>query len=133
MPKLNTTVKAVRIDNEKLAALEKMLCGRSINSWMNEKIDESLGGKPEISRGTPLYGLDEEILKDLDTMARFGGGSVGEIVRMLDEGLNNGSLILGANRIEGKPPINLDRFLERCREVGADPQKVLDKATGGIR
>lgn len=128
MPTIGSITKTIRINPADLAVIERIMAdGTSWSGAIHRLCSE---------KGTPVenpYKLDTDILKDLDTMARFGGGSVGEIVRMLDEGLNNGSLILGANRIEGKPPINLDRFLERCREVGADPQKVLDKATGGIR
>jgi len=43
MPKANTTVKSVRIDNDTLAALEGLLDGQSINSWLNEKIEEAVG------------------------------------------------------------------------------------------
>ena len=132
MPTIGSITKTIRINPADLKVIERIMADGTSWSGAIHRLCSENGS----SAGTPVenpYKLDTEILKDLDTMARFGGGSVGEIIRMLDEGLNNGSLILGANRIEGKPPINLDRFLERCREVGADPQKVLDKATGGLR
>jgi hypothetical protein len=130
MPKLNTTVKSVRIDNDKLATLERMLGERSINSWMNEKIEEMVAGKPK-AEGLP-YGINQSDLEDLDTMAAFCGGSVGAMIHLLDEGMNDGSLYIEGGRIVGRPLIDLDGFLEACHDAGADPQKVLDKAAKGI-
>ena len=43
MPKLNSTVKSVRLDNDILAELEKRLGGKTYNAWLNEKIAEELG------------------------------------------------------------------------------------------
>ena len=44
MPKLNTTVKSVRVDNEKIDELEKRLNGQTFNSWLNDVIDDYLNG-----------------------------------------------------------------------------------------
>ena len=136
MPKLNTTVKAVRIDNDKLAELERSLGGQSINSWLNEKITEHLAGKPVVMgtvSGELPYGIQRETLDDLATMCSFMGGNLNTMLSLFDEAANTGEIYFENGRLMGKPPINLDKFLEACREVGADPQKVLDKATAGIR
>ena len=52
MPKANTTVKSVRIDNDKLEALEKMLDGKTINAWLNERIEEAVGLPSKSFRST---------------------------------------------------------------------------------
>ena len=149
MPKLNSTVKSVRIDNEKLAELENKIGEKSINAWLNECIERFLSGeevglpshgsKDGISdtekEGLPRnqakpeskYHIDEDILDDLATMQTFAGGSVGEMIRRFDEALNNGSIICEDGKFRGVPEIYLGDFKEKCREMNIEPQKALDK------
>lgn len=132
MPKLNSTVKAVRIDNEKLAELEERLGGQTINSWLNEKISEYLGGKPikssEKSEASPNRDMEE-----IESMARYFGITAENLLKMVCDGLGEGELSVENGKIVGKPAIDLENYLDACHEVGADPQKVLDKATQGVR
>ena len=139
MPKLNTTVKAVRIDNEKLAELENRLGGQTINSWLNEKITEYLGGKPiksdEKTGASPKYpyGIKGENIEELNSMAMFMGGTVGEMIRLFLEAVSDGTIAYQNGRYVGTPDLELDNFKEACHEMGVDAQKVLDKATQGVR
>lgn len=149
MPKLNSTVKSVRIDNEKLAELEAKIGEKSINAWFNECIERflsgeevglpSCGSKDGISatekEGLPQnqakseskYNIDEDILDDLATMQTFAGGSVEEMIRRFDEALNVGSIICEGERFVGVSDIYLGDFKDKCREMNIDPQKALDK------
>lgn len=137
MPKLNTTVKSVRIDNDKLELLEKRLGGRSINSWLNEQIAEYLAGKPENSEKnvslTAKYGINEDDLAEMDSMRMFMGGSVGVMIRGITEALCEGRILYENGRFIGMPEIDLDEFKEACRDIGMKPEEVLEKATQNIR
>ena len=62
MPTANTTVKSVRIDNDKLESLEKILCGKTINAWLNERIEEAVG-LPVNERIASSTGLPDEYEK----------------------------------------------------------------------
>lgn len=42
MPKLNTTVKSVRLDNDVLSEIEGLLDGSSFNSWLTETVEMRL-------------------------------------------------------------------------------------------
>lgn len=91
MPKLNTTVKAVRIDNDKLAELEKRLGGQTINSWMNERIAEYLGAEPsKILKKTEASPEMEEI----ESIGKFFDMSGEEMLKAVCDGLMNGNLTI---------------------------------------
>ena len=132
MPKLNTTVKAVRIDNDKLAELEQKLAGRSINSWLNEKITEFIEGKP-LKTEKILEASPNRDMEEIESMARYFGITAENLLKMVCDGLGEGELSVENGKIVGKPMIDLENYLDACHEVGADPQKVLDKATQGVR
>lgn len=132
MPKLNTTVKAVRIDNDKLAELEERLGGQTINSWLNEKIAEYLGGKP-LKTEKKSEASPNNDLKEIESMANFFGFSLDEFLKMVCEGLTEGVLTIEKGKLVGTPDLDLENFKEACHEMGADPQKVLDKAAQGVR
>jgi len=100
MPKLNTTVKSVRIDNDKLAELEGRLGGKTINAWLNEQIECYLSGgkgdkgvnpqkKSEKSGLTPNKDLEE-----IDSMAKFFGMDGGELLKIICAGLEEGELTI---------------------------------------
>lgn len=129
MPSIGSITKTIRINAEDLAVIEELMAREGL-SWSGaiHKIISDRAGTPI---GLP-YGIEMEYLDDLATMVGFGCESVGEIIRMVDDGLNDGSLLLANGKIVGTPVINIDGFLEACHDAGADPQKVLDKATKGI-
>lgn len=88
MPKLNTTVKAVRVDNDKLAELEKRLGGQTINSWMNEQIAEYLGGK----KSQKIEASPE--MEEIESIGKFFDMSREEMLKAVCEGLMNGNLTI---------------------------------------
>jgi hypothetical protein len=141
MPSIGSITKTIRINAEDLKVIEEIM-GREGVTWSGA-IHYLVGngeGTPSmvydsrmVKEVTPLYDIDPKYLADMDSMKSFMGGSVGEMIRLFDECLNDGTIYFENGTFVGVPPINLDKFLEACREVGADPQKVLDKATAGIR
>jgi hypothetical protein len=66
-------------------------------------------------------------------MANFFGFSLDEFLKMVCEALTEGVLTIEKGKIVGIPDLDLENFKEACHEMGADPQKVLDKATQGVR
>lgn len=136
MPKLNTTVKSVRVENEKLAELEQKLAGRSINSWLNEAITEFLEGKPRVNPDFSElpYGIDKKDLDDMSTMAGFVGGNMRIMIHLLDIGLNEGVFeVRDGKLIAHDLTLRTDDFKEVCHDMGLDCQKVLDEATKKLR
>ena len=148
MPKLNTTVKSVRIDNDKLEELEQRLGGKTINAWLNERIEDYIKpctaenvektGKPSKSEkilgASPnKYEIDEKILDDLATMQMFMGGSVAEMIRLFDEAVNEGVIAYENGRYVGVPDVDLESFYEVCHERGVEPQEAIDKLVLDMR
>ena len=130
MPKLNTTVKSVRIDNDKLEELEKRLGGRSINSWLNEQIVEYLTGKPQ---KTEKNLFPEGAVKEIGLMANYFGVGVDELFDAIFTGLEEGYLSMENGKVIGVPEIDLDEFKEACKDIGAEPEAVLKKAVASLR
>ena len=139
MPKLNTTVKSVRIDNDKLADLEGRLGGKTINAWLNEQIECYLSGEKgdkgvNPQKNTEKSGLTpNKDLEEIDSMAKFFGMDGGELLKGVCAGLMDGNLTVENGKVVGIPEVNLDNFKEACHEKGIDLQKALDKATQSIR
>ena len=139
----NSTVKGVRIENEVLAEFEKKLAGQSINSWINEKILEFVGGKPSDSPAAPCFtdsnssksskkespmsiDLDNEIGKDLIQMLSLSKKSPSEFVKDAHGLLESGSLIYENGKLKVEVGFDYDPFLEFCRKHSARPKKVFE-------
>ena len=128
MPKLNTTVKAVRIDNDKLAELEKRLAGRSINSWMNEQISLYLENKsPMAKEGRPTFDTAE-----LDGMASCLGISGNELLHQVVEGLSEGTLTVSEGKVRGYTPW-VEEFEDVCHDLCIPVEKAVERAIKDLR
>lgn len=67
MPKLNTTVKSVRLDNDVLSEIE--LNGASFNSWLTETIDMRLRLERICrQRGIEVTDLVDSVIRQLREM-----------------------------------------------------------------
>lgn len=135
MPKANTTVKAVRVDNDKLEALEKMLNGRSINSWLNERIEEAVSfPTSENKRGSaevnPLD-LPEDALRDIESMSILSGTTLREAIEEFERLLNDGTLVLG-KRIMVSLPCWVEKFVAACEDKCLDSERVGESAVKAI-
>lgn len=126
MPKVNSTVKSVRIDNATLSELERRLGGQSINSWLNEQIESYLsGGKPHIEKNTALM--------DIEQMASLSGMRLDEVIEEIDRLMNEGVLQLHRERITVEKPAWVERFEEACHEKCLDVEKVVENAIKAIQ
>lgn len=120
MPKLNTTVKSVRIDNDILEKLEKQLDGKTFNYWLNEKIREEVE-KPSGDFSTPS---GKELLSMLSCFRKSGEEFIEDSCRLMEEGTltyENGKLKAVSFPNMGEYE---ERFLEWCKSKRVDPQKV---------
>lgn len=124
MPKLNTTVKAVRVDNDKLAELERRLNGQTINSWLNEQIDAFLEGK----RG--LDGVPKGIMDNIILMSQFCDGGLAGLMSAVNGMLEDGVLDtdLSIHRDEW-----IEDFEKFSKENGMSLRKATDKAIKLLR
>lgn len=140
MPKLNTTVKSVRIDNNKLAELEKRLGGQSINSWLNERIEEYLStknhgdisGKPQNSEKNSGLKPDKR-LEEIEAMAKYFGMTSEMVLQGIYDGLNEGYLTVDGGKIVGVPEIDLTELEEASRERNMTVESVIDRTIKSLR
>lgn len=132
MPKLNTTVKAVRVDNDKLAELEKRLCGQTINSWLNEQIDTFLEKKTpnKPSKSDVFSVVPKEVMENIVSMSDFCDGGLAGLMTALNGMLEDGILDtdLSIHRDEW-----IVKFEDFCREKGMPVEKVADKAIAVLK
>lgn len=123
MPKLNTTVKAVRIDNDKLAELTKRLGGQTINSWLNNQIDCYLENKAEQKGVNPDVSTD--VWENIVSMAEFCEGGLNGLLlavnRMLEEGILDTDLRVRKEKW-------VESFEEACHEQGIPVEKAAEGA-----
>ena len=128
MPKLNTTVKAVRIDNDILERLERRLEGKSFNAWMNEQIVSCLDSqKTDAKVGKPLFDMTE-----LEDMAGCFGMSGEELLHGVVEGLNDGVLTVENGAVKGYTPW-ADEFEAVCHDLCIPVEKAAENAIKALR
>ena len=142
MASTKTKVKPIRISNESAEYFE----GKPLNRMVESLYEHLKGGKitfdGESLKAESVYTEKNEKkseaspnndLKEIESMANFFGISLDEFLKMVCEGLTEGVLTIEKGKIVGTPDLDLENFKEACHETGADPQKVLDKATQGVR
>lgn len=129
MPKLNTTVKSVRIENEKLGELEKRLAGRSINSWLNEQITEFLGGKP-VKIGCEL---SPETMGSINEMLGFSGMTFDDLLKDINEKLESGELMLDEGCTRVQMPAWAEEFEEACHDLCIPVEKAAESAIKALK
>ena len=130
MPKLNTTVKAVRIDNDVLERFEEKLKGRSVSSWLNEQILAFVDGNSQnndVKTGKPLSDSDE-----LEEMAVCFGMTGEEMLHSLVESLNEGLVTMDKGKIVGYLPW-ADEFAEVCHDLCIPVEKAAEGAIKALK
>lgn len=123
MPKLNTTVKSVRIDNNVLEELEKKLNGRTFNSWLNEKINESVEGKP----------VKSPFSENLSEMIAYYKISEKEFLAQIEGLVQDGTITCEKGKLLLYDDYGLPTYLEICKERKIDPKTMIDKITDSLR
>lgn len=116
MPKLNTTVKSVRVGNEKIDELEKRLNGQTFNSWLNEVIDDYLNG----SSGTFSSKNGRDLLEMLSCFKK----SESEFIDDVHELMENGTLTYENGKLTIDLGFDYQAFLDFCTKHKANPATV---------
>lgn len=134
MPKLNTTVKSVRIDNDKLAELEERLGSQSINSWLNEQIltyldektSENKNMEKEVNPDIPAW------RGDLNSMLGLGGMSFDEFMEIIYGWVCDGTIDL-TDGVGLKEPGWVTDFRETCHDLCIPVDKAVESACKALR
>lgn len=132
MPKLNTTVKSVRIDNNVLEELEKKLNGRTFNSWLNEKINESIEGKPKVNECKPDV-FSTEAGKDLMEMLCYYKVPAEKFIVDIREVMQNGTLTYENGELRIYDDYNIPIYLQKCAERKLNPKVLIDRCIESLR
>lgn len=127
MPKLNTTVKSVRIDNDKLEELERRLGSQSINSWLNDQIEAFLSGKPEKTEGKTVAYVE------IEEMVTFCGLTMDRFWEDIADKLTSGVLMFedGGTRVE--LPKWAEDFRDACHDMCIPVEKAVENAIKAMK
>ena len=149
MASTKTKVKPIRISNETADYFEGKPLNRMVESLSEllksekisfdgenlkvlgvytEKNSEKSGASPKYP-----YGIKGEDIEELNSMAMFMGGTVGEMIRLFLEAVSDGTITYQDGRYVGTPDLEIENFEEACHDMGVDAQKILDKAAQGVR
>ena len=127
MPKLNTTVKAVRIDNDKLAEIESRLAGQTFNAWFNEIIDEFLGGSVKKSIAKEGKPVVPDELGEIEDMVAFSGLTMKQFWDDIALKLNEGVLMFTSTGTEVACEPWVDEFKDLCRDKHIDVEQTIKR------
>ena len=72
-------------------------------------------------------GVSEEVVKDIKSMIHLWGMSEKKFFSELDEALNDGRVNVEGGKVVGHESLDLTKFYEKCRDMNAKPQEVIDK------
>jgi len=141
MPKANSTVKAVRIDNDILAEFEQKLAGQTINSWLNEQIEEYVGGVPseknEDKRVNPQKTKKSRSatpeLKDIESMIELYGISLEDFYSQIDGLMNEGTIDVSSGKVTVVLPDWAAEFAEACHDCSIPVEEAGKKAAKALR
>lgn len=131
MPKLNTTVKAVRIDNDKLSELITRLDGQTINAWLNNQIDSYLENKTESKGVNPIDDdVPPDVWENIVSMAEFCEGRLTGLLMAVNKMLEDGVLDTDLRVHKEKW---VENFEETCHELGLPVEKAAESAIKALR
>lgn len=109
--------------------LREMLTEYSVNTTHrgnNEKSSEPEGVNTTEGEGVNTYDMAD--YENLRQMGCFLGYTPKEMVHLMADGLENGTVTIRDGKIVGQTDLNLDALEEVCHEKGLDLQKAIDKA-----
>ena len=93
---------------------------------LSETIRELL--KTGINGIVPQYGSkNDDILREIGSMASFFGTDTDGLLNGIYEGLNDGTLTFRDGKVVGDTGLDLDRFYDICHDLNVDPQEAIDK------
>ena len=134
MPKLNTTVKAVRVDNEVLEKFEEKLKGQSVSSWLNQQIEDFVDDSARFSQNSgSKTGKPVSDMGKLDEMAMCFGVSSEEMLSKVVEALENGEFTFVGGKIVAVEEPWVDAFRETCHDLCIPVEKACESAIKALR
>ena len=93
---------------------------------LSETIRELL--KTGITGVVPQYGSkNDDILREMGSMASFFGTDTDGLLNGIYEGLNDGTLTIRDGKVVGDTGLDLDRFYDICHDLNVDPQEAIDE------
>ena len=138
MPKKNSTVKAVRIDNDILAELEAKLGERTINSWLNEQIEGYVRGSENEPKQVNPQNFENSRsaspeLRDIEQMVSLSGLTMDDFYTQIDGLMNEGSFNLAGGKISINYPDWFNDFVETCHDCSVPVEEAIKRATKALR
>lgn len=130
MPTIGSVTKTARITANDWEILKNEM-QTTFSAWVHERLNE----KPVFPEGTPrnhLDGVSDDQLADLDGMMKFYGCTLGDAVKALQVGMNDGTLEYRDGSLVGVTELDLSNFYDACHEKNVEPQKMIDKAARDI-
>lgn len=130
MPKLNSTVKSVRIDDEKLAELEKRLGGKSINAWFNEQIDGFLDNSSVKREVNPVK---SSVMEEIETMVGLSGMDAEDFWKEICRLLEDGVLEMSPSGVNPVSEPWAESLKETCHDLCVSVEKASEAACKALR
>lgn len=129
MPKLNSTVKSVRVDNEKLAELERRLGDKSINAWLNEQIEGFLNGS--VTR--EVNPVKSPVMEDIETMVGLSGMVLDDFWKEICGLMEDGNIEISSVGVQLVSEAWVEDFKEACHDRGLPVEKVAESAIKAVK
>ena len=140
MPSTKTTTKTIRIANETAEFYEKMSL-RTVAESTHHLIESGVLGVSddgvfvvgsENKKTSASVYTDLPALEDLRSMANCFGITVDDLLGLIDEALNEGTILIEGDRVVSSMPHWVERFEEVCRDKCLDPDKIGESAVKAI-
>lgn len=129
MPTIGSVTKTVRIAPKDLEVINGLMADGTSWSGAIHKLCEGVPIKNSEKSGlTPNKDLEE-----IDSMAKFFGMDVGDLLKGVCAGLMDGNLTVENGKVVGVPEIDLENLKEACHERGIGMQEAIDKTVKNLR
>lgn len=116
----------LRINEETRKYLEKKAQGETLSSYVRRMIvKEKDGIQDNVIQNKTVSEADKKIEED----ARAFGLEVEDFKKKLIEAVDNGRLMYENGEFSGVGAVDTSRFMERCAELGMNPQDTINKIT----
>ena len=139
MPTIGSVTKTIRINPKDLEVIEELmkdgttwsgaihkLCEGNVPHAESLETAKGVPEKPSVSsEGVPL---SKEIVKQIEEMCMFLGVDTNTFLKEICKGLESGQLGY-ENGLKTYGSLDTSRFEDACHDKGADPEKMLEKAT----
>lgn len=128
MASSKTRTRTVRISNESADYFEKLPLNKVIEGVYTLIFEKKIVFDGENLKISEKSGLTpNKDLEEIESMAKFFGMDVGELLKGVCDGLMDGNLTVENGKVVGVPEVNLEKLEEACHERGIGMQEAIDK------